>query len=264
MSSNSEWPEPSAAQAEVSPAIQTIAHHSENPPWGGWDVLVVALLMFLLPFITLPVVGVIVAKTLYPHAPLMSVLQKPWLALSTQLAVYVLALIFMIMLVEGKAHQRFWTAIRWIWPAGYWPALVALGVAMVSMQALEKFFKLPQHVPMEDFLSTPAMAVLTGIFAVSLGPLMEELFFRGFLYPVVARRLGTTSAILITSGAFGVIHAAQLAFAWGLVLIIFVVGLVLTIVRARTGSVAASFVVHVAYNSTLVIMAGIAARHGLK
>jgi hypothetical protein len=35
-------------------------------------------------------------------------------------------------------------------------------------------------------------------------------------------------------------------------------------VRAKTGSVAASFVVHVAYNSTLVVMGAIASRHGLK
>lgn len=250
--------------AEVSPLIQPSIQPAENPPWNGWDILLIALLMFVLPFIALPVVGLIVAKTVYPQAPLISVLQKPWLALSTQLGIYVLVLIFMIMLVEGKSHQRFWTAIRWIWPARYWPALVALGIAMVSMQALEKFFKLPQHVPMEDFLNTPLMAIVTGIFAVSLGPLMEELFFRGFLYPVLARRMGMVSAVLITSATFGFIHAAQLAFAWGLVLIIFIVGLVLTIVRATTGSVAASFVVHVAYNSTLVIMAGIAGRHGLK
>jgi hypothetical protein len=170
----------------------------------------------------------------------------------------------MIMFVAGKFHQPFWTAIRWIWPRRYWPALIALGIAMVSMQGLERFFKLPQHVPMEDFLSTPLMAVLTGVFAVTLGPLMEELFFRGFLYPVLARRSGMFAAIVITSVAFGIIHAAQLAFAWGLVLIIFVVGIVLTTVRAKTRSVAASFVVHVSYNSTLVIMAAIAGRHGLK
>jgi len=62
----------------------------------------------------------------------------------------------------------------------------------------------------------------------------------------------------------GLIHGAQLAFAWGLVLIIFLVGVVLTIVRAKTNSVGSSFVVHVAYNSTIVTMGLIAARHGDK
>jgi membrane protease YdiL (CAAX protease family) len=135
---------------------------------------------------------------------------------------------------------------------------------LVSLQGLEKFFRLPQHIPMEDFLKTPSAAVLTAIFAVSLGPLMEELFFRGFLYPVLARRWGLLAAISITSVAFGLVHGAQLAFSPGLVLIVFLVGLVLTLVRAKTGSVGSSFVVHVSYNSTLVILGAIASRHGLK
>jgi len=135
---------------------------------------------------------------------------------------------------------------------------------LVFLQGLERFFSVPKHIPMEDFLSTPVAAALTGVFAVSFGPLMEELFFRGFLYPVVARRFGVAIGILATSVAFGLIHAAQLAFAWGLVLIVFLVGLVLTIVRARTGSVGASFVVHVAYNSTLVVLGLIASQHLVK
>jgi membrane protease YdiL (CAAX protease family) len=69
---------------------------------------------------------------------------------------------------------------------------------------------------------------------------------------------------MATAVGFGLIHGAQLAFAWGLVLIIFIVGIVLTIVRAKTNSVGSSFVVHVAYNSTIVAMALIAARHGDK
>jgi len=168
---------------------------------------------------------------------------------------------YMISFVEGTWRQNFWTAIRWNWPREYWAALVPIGILLVFLQTLERFFYVPKHIPMEEFLSTPFAATLTGIFAVSFGPLMEELFFRGFLYPVVARRFGVVIGVLTTSFAFGLIHAAQLAFAWGLVLIVFLVGLVLTIVRARTGSVGASFVVHVAYNTTLVVLGVIASRH---
>jgi CAAX protease family protein len=263
MSMNSEWPGGAAPPSPPLPAAAEASPHfsQENPPWSGWDVLRIGLLLFVLPFIVLPVVGVVVQKMFYRGTSISVVLQKPWLALSTQFVIYLLVLAYMIMFVEGSLGRQFWPAIRWVWPKRYWPALVALGAAMISLQSLERFFHLPQHIPMEDFLSTPLAAILTGIFAVSLGPLMEELFFRGFLYPVLARRSGTFMAIVITSVAFGLIHGAQLAFAWGLVLIIFIVGLVLTTVRAKTGSVAASFVVHVAYNSTLVIMAAI---HGLK
>jgi membrane protease YdiL (CAAX protease family) len=263
MSLNSEWPH-DTAPPQVSTTGPAALASSENPPWSGWDVLRIALLMFVVPYLIIPIVAVIVQKTFYPGVPFLTVAQKPWVALTTQFGWYLFVAAYMIMFVEGKLHQRFWPAIRWIWPARYWLALVVLGAALVSLQSLERFFHLPKHIPMEEFLKTPSAAILTAVFAVSLGPLMEELFFRGFLYPVIARRMGIFVAIAITSLAFGLIHGAQLGFAWGLVLIIFIVGIVLTVVRAKTGSVAASFLVHVAYNSTLVILGAIGSWRGVK
>jgi uncharacterized protein len=266
MSLNSEWPEgappnPPPVPTSDSPVFPAV---EENPPWTGWDVLRIGLLMFVVPYLIIPIVALIVQKAFYRGMGIVAVAQKPWVALASQFGWYVVIAAYMIMFVEGTFHQRFWPAIRWFWPRRYWASLVAVGMALVSLQTLERFFHVPKHIPLEDFLSTPLAAILTAIFAVSFGPLMEELFFRGFLYPVIARRAGMLVAIMITSVAFGLIHAAQLGFAWGLVLIIFLVGTVLTVVRAKTGSVAASFVVHVAYNSTLVILGGIASRHGLK
>ncbi len=236
----------------------------ENPPWNGWDVVRLALILFVVPYLLIPVAVLLAQKTLYRNLTFMDVAHKPWVLLCTQFAWYVVVAFYMVMFVEGTYRQRFQDAIRWNWPSKTWPMLVPLGMVMVSLQAIEKFFHLPKHVPMEDFLSTPSAAILTGIFAVSLGPLMEELFFRGFMYPVLARRLGMFSGIAITSIAFGLIHGAQLAFSPGLVLVIFLVGVVLTVVRAKTRSVGSSLVVHIAYNSTLVTLGAIASRHGLK
>lgn len=238
---------------------------SENPVWNGWDVLLLAIILFVIPFVVIiPIVVLVAAKTLYPTLTFMQVAQqKLWIALCTQFAWYVVVLIYMVMFIEGTYRQRFWDAIRWNWPRKTWQLLVPLGMVLVSLQGLEKFFRLPKHIPLEEYLKNPSVAVLTAIFAVSLGPLMEELFFRGFLYPVLARRWGLFAAISITSVAFALIHGAQLAFSPGLVLIIFLVGLVLTIVRAKTGSVGSSFVVHISYNSTLVILGAIASRHAL-
>jgi membrane protease YdiL (CAAX protease family) len=263
MSSNSQWSEPTSQPGNppLTPAQVQISRRSENPLWSGGDVVRIALLMFVIPYCVLPLVALVVQKLFYGGSSWMTVAQKPWVALSTQFAWYAVVAVYMISFVEGTWRQNFWTAIRWNWPREYWAALVPIGILLVFLQTLERFFHVPKHIPMEEFLSTPFAATLTGIFAVSFGPLMEELFFRGFLYPVVARRLGVVTGVLATSLAFGLIHAAQLAFAWGLVLIVFLVGLVLTIVRARTGSVGASFVVHVAYNTTLVVLGVIASRH---
>jgi len=256
-----ELPGPPAPELGHAPSKEAL----ENPIWTGWDVLLIAIIQFVIPFVVIiPIVVLVAAKTLYPTLTFMQVAQqKLWIALCTQFAWYVVVLIYMVMFIEGTYRQRFWDAIRWNWPRKTWQLLVPLGMVLVALQGLEKFFRMPKHIPMEEYLKTPSIAVLTAIFAVSLGPLMEELFFRGFLYPVLARRWGLFAAISITSVAFGLIHGAQLAFSPGLVLIVFLVGLVLTIVRAKTGSVGSSFVVHISYNSTLVILGAIASRHGL-
>jgi len=47
------------------------------------------------------------------------------------------------------------------------------------------------------------------------------------------------------------LHGPQLLNSWGPVLVIFLVGIVLTMVRAHKNSVAASLLVHVAYNGTI-------------
>ncbi len=58
-------------------------------------------------------------------------------------------------------------------------------------------------------------------------------------------------AILLTGFLFGMMHAAQLGWSWAAVLLLVVVGVILTWVRASSGSLMASWLVHCAYNGTL-------------
>jgi membrane protease YdiL (CAAX protease family) len=93
---------------------------------------------------------------------------------------------------------------------------------------------------------------------MTLAPLIEELFFRGFLYPVLARRIGVVLGIVFTAIAFSLIHAPQLARAWGPILIVFLIGFAVTIVRAVKNSVAAGLLMHMAYNGTISVLLFIA------
>ena len=47
------------------------------------------------------------------------------------------------------------------------------------------------------------------------------------------------------------VHGQQLAQSWSPLLVLFVVGVVLTLARAATKSVASSFLIHLGYNFTL-------------
>ena len=67
----------------------------------------------------------------------------------------------------------------------------------------------------------------------------------------VAGRWGRLLAVLATSLAFAMVHSEQLGQAWGPLLVLFVVGLVLTITRVVTRSVTPGLLIHMGYNLML-------------
>jgi membrane protease YdiL (CAAX protease family) len=171
-----------------------------------------------------------------------------------QALAYLLILAYMYILVTRERRRPdFLAAIHWNWPSNI-AVYVLLGfVLSIGLQGLAHFLPIPKELPIDTFFRTPAEAWALGILSITLAPLMEELFFRGFLYPVFARRLGLPVAIFLTALAFALLHGAQLGFAWGPVLVIFLVGVVLTLVRAKRNSVAAGVVIHMAYNATITL-----------
>ncbi len=66
-----------------------------------------------------------------------------------------------------------------------------------------------------------------------------------------AGRWGRFLAVLVTSVAFAMVHGEQLGQAWGPLLVLFVVGLVLTITRVVTRSVTPGLLIHMGYNLML-------------
>lgn len=175
----------------------------------------------------------------------------PLVTVAGQVAAYLVVLVFMIALVERGRGQPFGRAIRWNWP-GAWPVYLLGGcVLAIALQGFAHFLPMPKALPIDRFFQNAREAWALSLFGVTLAPLLEELFFRGFLYPVLVRRLRIVPAVILTAAGFGLIHAPQLGRAWAPVLIVFLVGVVLTITRAATKSVAAGLLIHIAYNGTI-------------
>lgn len=79
-----------------------------------------------------------------------------------------------------------------------------------------------------------------------LGPIAEELIFRGALYYRLSRtRLGPTVAIVILAAIWAVIH---ISYSPGVIGVIFVSGLILGFARRQTGSVIVPILMHIAWN----------------
>ena len=94
---------------------------------------------------------------------------------------------------------------------------------------------------------------LVALFAVFIAPVVEELLFRGFLFPVFERSHGAFVAILLTSAMFTALHGRQNAWQWQILLGLFLVGTTFGVVRAGTRSVVPSVFMHAGYNAMMVL-----------
>ncbi len=223
-----------------------------DPPWTFWDVamMVVVALAGMVLFGT--VIGIVLRLRGVAIPAAMSPLMLK-VILGAQCLAYIVVLIFMYQLVTRQYHRGFGEAVRWLAPAAAtWPYFLGGGVALSFLVGLiGRLLPFPPTLPIDKYFQDASSAWLMTIFGVSMAPLVEELFYRGFLYPVLARRLGVSAGTVITAAAFALMHSSQLAHAWAPLLVLFVVGLVLTIVRIVTDSVVCSFLMHVGYNATL-------------
>ena len=225
-----------------------------DPAWTGWDVLRLIFLTIVALFVGVFAVLLIVRWWVYPHTALGEIARVPLVVVAGQSVAYLLILAYMYVLVTRERRRPdFLAAIHWNWPSNIAAYVVAGFALSLSLQVLAHFLPIPKELPIDSFFRTPAEAWALSILSITLAPLMEELFFRGFLYPVLARRLGLPIAVFVTALGFALLHGAQLMFSWGPVLVIFLVGIVLTIVRAKTNSVAAGVLIHMAYNGTITV-----------
>ena len=194
--------------------------------------------MFVVPIIAAPFIIILVQKFLFPHLTFAQVALKPWVLLAPQFIWFAVVALFLIDYARAKFHQTLWQAVRWNWPSHRWPVLVGVGfVTLLALQGLEHLLPIPKTSPFDQFFDRPLDAYAFAFLAIAFAPFMEELFFRGFLYPVLARRVGVAAGVLLTARNFQAsIHVFEYK-AWGPVLIIFLVGVVLTLVRAKMKSV---------------------------
>ena len=225
-----------------------------DPAWNGWDILRLTILILVSLVVGVLVAMLMARAWIYPHATLGDIARIPLVIVAGQSLSYLLVLAYMYVLVtRERGRPDFLAALHWNWPSHVSVYVLAGFVLSVALQGLAHLLPIPKELPIDSFFRTPAEAWALGLLSITLAPLMEELFFRGFLYPVLARRVGLPIALFLTALGFALLHGAQLGFSWGPVLVIFLVGLVLTMVRARKNSVAAGVLIHMAYNATITV-----------
>jgi len=253
------------------PSAAPTANSTENPPWMFLDVLLLAVICFVATNVifaaamalvgTTHVLGYDMRQLTHDSKARDTLVSDPRVIVPVQCLAYLLLLAMMVALVRLRepVPRGFFESISWRWPQRTWLRFVLAGIVLaIVIQLATQWLPIPPSLPIDKFFQTRTSAYLMAGFGILIAPAAEELYFRGFLYPVLARALGMVPGVAMTSLAFTLLHGLQLSFSWAAMLMIFFVGLALTIVRARTRSVAAGVLLHMSYNGTLFAFAFIA------
>jgi membrane protease YdiL (CAAX protease family) len=173
----------------------------------------------------------------------------------------IFALLYFFMMLRLRGNDPFWRTMGWrkLQFAGQ-PPVAAMGrflgagaVLALLVSYASRFFGETGDLPIEEMFKSRPTVIALMAFGILVAPLVEEMMFRGFLYPLIARRFGIAAGVVATGVLFGAMHAQQLGGAWGQVSLLMGVGIILTWVRAKTGTVTAGYLVHLGYNSLLFL-----------
>jgi membrane protease YdiL (CAAX protease family) len=226
-----------------------------EPAWNIWDVLVIVIFGLLISS-AVGVLGVYAIQLVLKHSPVAqtsTTVGNTGFVVLVQTLGYALTFLFARMLITLRSGQDFWSALKWNFPPVADAATyVFAGVIMAFVaQVVGHFLPIPKSLPVDRYYQQTGFAYLMLVFGLLVAPLIEEILFRGLIFPLAARAMGVIAGTIITALLFSLMHQSQLAHAWAPLLVIFGVGLVLTTIRARANSLAASWIVHFSYNATL-------------
>ncbi len=220
-----------------------------EPFWGYRDLLV--FLGLALPSLiagALIVKAILLAFFVHTKHPALELLPAQFLG-------YALMYSALAALFHAKYGRPFWNSLGWRWPRTPLGRIVALGALLAfAISILGALLKTPETpTPMKELLSDRASLILVAILGTTLGPMCEELAFRGLMQPLFIRSLGVAPGILLAAAGFGLLHLPEYGYHWQQGVLITLAGAAFGVMRWISGSTLASTIMHAAYNATLFV-----------
>jgi len=174
-------------------------------------------------------------------------------ALAFQSAIYALLIGALYMVIAFRYRRPLWQSLGWVAPErGKWWCIFGGPALAIGLSILGVVLHAPAvTTPMENLIS--GARVTFALFAVVLGPLFEELLFRGFLQPLLQRSLGAWPAIVLAATGFALLHGQQYQWAWQQLLVVGLAGAAFGYARYKTNSTAAAALLHGGYNLTFFV-----------
>lgn len=174
----------------------------------------------------------------------------------------VLAIVFIIYFVVGQYKEKL-TSVGlslknfaknvFYGITGYIATVPLLIAALVAITFLIKITGyVPEQQPVVELFfkeKNTAFLIYSGIFASVVGPIIEELFFRGFMYPAFKKYIGVFWSMVITAAIFASLHTNVVGF-----VPIMILGILLAYLYEKTGTLVAPAAVHMIHNLSMVFL----------
>jgi uncharacterized protein len=216
--------------------------HSPQPFWGYPD-----LFFFIGLCVPCLLIAVLLVRAAKIFAPMPTSIQL----LMVQSVWYFLAFGSVAALFRIRYDRPFWQSLGWL-PISFSTtagAILAGPLLMISIGLLGAALRPPEiELPFEQMLGSPVTTVLLGTLVVILGPVAEELAFRGFLMPLLMRSAGAVDGIVITGVIFGTAHGYEYRWSWQYMLLISLVGCAFGWAKYKTRSTVTSALMHATFN----------------
>lgn len=146
-----------------------------------------------------------------------------------------------------------WRTLRWALAAFVLAMAVSYAygilIEVLDIDALRS--ECAEQIP-DQVRETRWLLALAAVTVIAFAPVCEELFFRGFLFPGLARGWGVVPAIIISGVLFGAAHLLYKSF-----IPIAGVGIVFAFAYYRSGNILSTMLAHLAFNSlSIAFIAG--------
>lgn len=235
----------------------------ENPPWGvvaaslTWIASVALLLspqVLALPYVASHYRGTQpTPETLFADKTLVVIL------VAGILPAHLLTLLIAWSVVTRVGRVSARKVLGWSWsnPNQLWQSSI-LAVVLFGFSWLLAAFFGGKETDIEKIVnSSRAAALILAFLAVATAPLVEEIVYRGILFPAFNRAMGMTGAVVLVTILFAGPHVPQYLNNPGAIASITILSVALTLVRARTGRLLPCFVIHLVFNgiqSVIIIL----------
>lgn len=178
---------------------------------------------------------------------------------------HLLTLYLAYLVVTEGGLRPFWKTLRWEWPEAITPATTVLLSVLIAVVLYGVAWGVTTLYGGEktdlDRLIESSMytRVATAFLAFATAPLIEEVIYRGVLYPAAERVMGMGFAIAVVSMLFAGVHVWQYRNNLAVIVVISLLSIILTVARAVTGKLLPSFIIHLVFNgvqSVLIVLSG--------